>query len=205
MRAAFVSGSRHVSMVLVPMFIGLAVCAPQIITLFVGARWLPAAPMMAIICVVFAIIASRQLVEVSLTSVAAPHFNLIIQATAISCSLAGLAMGSAYGLLGSTVGWSLRVIPFIVLAAILLRRKLHIGIRAQFAAVAPAFAASAIMAAAVLGLQHFVLKDWPALWSLAASVLTGLVVNGLAAVMIDRNIIADTAALVRPPQPAETA
>lgn len=197
LQALFASGSRQSSLLLVPMFVGLGLCAYPLIALLVGEQWLAAAPLMAIICLVFAVIASRQLVEITLTSIGAPHLNLLIQLAAILLSLAGFAIGSGGGLLHATLGWALRAVPFVTLAAFFLRKRAHIPLRAQAAAIGPIFLASGVMAAAVIALQRLALGGHPALIVLIASVAVGVAVYFLMVMLLDRDARQDLKAVRR--------
>lgn len=194
MRDLFIIGTRRSSLMLVPMFVGLGACSKPVIAMFAGEQWLPAAPLMSMICLTFAVIASRQLVEITLTSLAMPHLNLLIQATAIALSLVGFAGGTSHGLWGATLGWSLRVLPFVTLAALFMRSRADVCLRKQAAAVAPIFAASGIMTAAVLLVERL-LEGYPAPVTLIAAVASGVAVYGAAIFVLDRHIWADLQAL----------
>ena len=204
----FLSGSRRASLVLVPMFVGLAACAGPIITLFVGEQWLAAAPLMAVICLVFAVVASRQLVEITLTSLGAPQLNLVVQAAAILLSLVGFAIGARAGLFDATLGWSLRALPFVTVAAWFLYSRAGISLGKQCVAVAPVFAASGVMAAAVIAAQRTLLVGHGTIVTLIGSIATGVVSYLIAALLLDRHTRSDLmqlhawrrgAAMIEPP------
>jgi O-antigen/teichoic acid export membrane protein len=195
LEALYLSGTRRSSLLLVPMFVGLGACAGPVITLFVGPQWLVAQPLMAIICLVFAVIASRQLVEITLTSLAAPHLNLVIQAVAIALSLIGFAVGAQDGLLGATIGWAMRVLPFVTLAAWFLWRRAGISLAAQAATLGPIYAASGLMALAVITLQSSLLAGQPPIVMLIGSIVAGVVVYFAAALLLDRHTRSDLAML----------
>ena len=175
LRELFITGSRRASLVLVPMFVGLGALAPLVVGLMVGPQWLPSAPLMAVVCLVFAVISSRQMVEITLTSLALPHLNLLIQAVAILLSLGGFALGATYGLFGATLGWSLRILPFVVLAAVFMRTKADVPFAEQVAAIAPSYLASGLMAAAVIGVRMLT-SDWPAVLTLLVAIATGILI-----------------------------
>lgn len=184
LRRLFLEASRRAGSVLVPMFVGLAVCAPQVVQLFVGERWADAALPMSIICIAFAVIASRQLVEIALTALGAPQLNFLVQVAALGLSLVGLIVGAKFGLIEGTLGWSLRALPFVTLAALFLRRRAGIGYRDQMLAIAPAAAASFVMATAVLCVRG-ASTPYGSLVSLVIEIAVGVLVYATTLLVLD--------------------
>ncbi|MEL6198359.1 MAG: oligosaccharide flippase family protein, partial [Pseudomonadota bacterium] len=180
----YLQATRLSCVVTVPMFIGLGLCAKQMILLFVGEEWLAAEQPMVVICLGFAVIASRQLIENALTSLGRPELNLGIQATAIVISVVGFIYGARYGLLEGVIGWSLRVLPFVLLGSFFLRWKAGVGIFAQVGALLPTITAVTVMSAGVLYVQRY-LDGIPSSKLLAISVSVGVLLTALTVLTTD--------------------
>ncbi len=173
MRAMYAAASRRVSLLLVPTFVGMGACAPIIIELFLGDEWREAAPLMAITCIVLAIVASRQLIEIALTAGGAPHLNFIVQLAAILLSLGGTIIGARWGLLGAALGWALRALPFVTVAAVFLRQRLSLGYGLQARELAPVFLAAGVMSSAVTWVRMAAGGALPPALLLALCIITG--------------------------------
>lgn len=150
---AWATGTRRAAFLLVPMFVGLGACAETVLVMFVGPRWAGVAPVMSIICVVMALITARQLCEIVFTSIGVPRINLIVQLEASLLSIAGVALGAAFGLLPAAIGWSLRALPFLTASAWLMRKRAGIALAEQSRAVVGPFLAAAVMAVALIAVE----------------------------------------------------
>lgn len=150
---AWAGGTRRAAFLLVPLFIGLGLCAEPVLDLFVGPRWTGVAPIMAIICLVMALIMARQLCEIIFTAIGTPRTNLAIQLQASLLSLGGVAIGASFGLLPAAIGWSLRALPFASTSVWWMRQRAGVGVAAQWHAVRGPFVAAAVMAAGLLAVQ----------------------------------------------------
>lgn len=150
---AWASGTRRAALLLVPMFVGLGLCAEPVLALFVGPRWIGVAPVMTIICVVMALTMARQLCEIVFSSLGRPKVNLMIQLQASLLSLGGVALCAPFGLLPAAFGWSLRALPFLTSSAWLMRARAGIGLADQWRAVRAPFAAAAVMALGMIAVE----------------------------------------------------
>lgn len=189
----FLLGSRRANLILVPMFVGLAACARPVLILFVGAHWLAAAPIMAIICLVMAVLMARQLGEIVFTAVGKPKLNLWLQTQASALSFLGVAIGARFGIVAAAIGWSTRVLPFLVLAPKMLRRETGITIRHQLGVATAPFLASGAMALALLALQSVAVLPVAAGQSLLMLVPVGCIVYAAALWLYDPSVREDLA------------
>lgn len=153
---AWALGTRRAAFLLVPLFVGLGVCAEPVLMLFVGPRWIDVAPVMSIICGVMALIMARQLCEIVFTAIGVPRVNLAVQAQSSLLSLGGVAIGTAFGLLPAAIGWSLRALPFLTSSAWLMRGRAGIGLADQWRAVRGSLFAAAIMALGMIAVEALV-------------------------------------------------
>jgi O-antigen/teichoic acid export membrane protein len=144
-RHYFSLGTRYTSILLVPAFLGLAVCGRHVITIFVGAKWLAAEPIMQIVCVVTMFLLVRQLAEITLISRGRPGYIFYMHLLGIGLSLVGVYFGISFGLIGAAVGWSARVLSFVTLSAVFIRNELELTIRRQISLASSCISAGLVM------------------------------------------------------------
>lgn len=191
----FTLGSRRSNLILVPMFVGLAMCAEPVLVLFVGAQWLSAVPVMAIICLVMAVLMARQLAEIVFIAIGAPKFNFWLQAGASALSFVGVLFGARYGIVAAALGWATRVLPFVTVAPKLLQRTAGIPIYQQLSVAAAPFLASGVMALALWGLQETAILPAAIVPALILLIAAGAAVYGAAIWLCDPSLRDDARAI----------
>lgn len=181
----FRSTTRAIAIALVPIFLGLAVCAHRVILVFVGDQWIEAAPLMRVVCVVTMLTLLRQPAEIVLTSRGRPGYTFYTQAVAGLLSIAGVAANVGVNLMSAGLGWALRVIPFFTLNVYFVRRDLGIPARAQLSEVARPVVAGVAMALTLYSLEQTAFAGLSALSGLLAMIAAGVVVYCAAVLAID--------------------
>lgn len=169
----FLTDVRCCAAILIPLFIGIGACAPELITLLVGERWHMAAPVLLIVSIVFALVAARQLSEIVLISLGAPHLSMSIQLSAMLASLAGFFVCAPLGIVAGICGWSARLVPTLILSAIFVERRIRLPAIVQAGALAPALVAAAAMLAGVWLVRASAPSHWSTLALLTALILSG--------------------------------
>lgn len=170
---------RGMMLINVPMMLGLAVVAePLIVTLF-GAQWLPAAPILEVLCIA-GVFWPLHVINLSVL-MAQGHSSLFFRIELVKklLGIGLLFLGSLHGVMG--IAWSQVIIGAIAffINAYYTRRYLQYGPLAQIKDFAPALASTLPMVGVVywLGIQ---LMLAPALELLAMTALGGFVFLALA-------------------------
>jgi len=197
--ATFREGSARAALIIAPAFTGLAVCAPQLIRVIVGAQWMAAAPLMAIVSLASMVMLLRMVCESMLATMGEPKLNFFVYLQATGLSVLGIVIGARFGLEFATLGWALRVIPFVITFAIFARRALGASFRQQLEPILTPLAACAVMAACVYTVEAL-LPHLPPQLLLAAMIATGVASYGAAAALISRTFreeVVEAAAFAR--------
>jgi O-antigen/teichoic acid export membrane protein len=186
-RRYFSSGTRYIAVVLVPLFLGLAICAKYVVLVFVGEKWLDAVPIMQIVCIVTMLLLLRQIAELVLTARGRPRYTFYTHLCGSVLSLLGVYCGVFVGLLPAAIGWSARALPFVTLNALFVRSELGLSLREQASQAALPVGASLLMCAALYAL------DWAApmsspLGALAMMVCAGAAIYGTIIFVLDGEI-----------------
>ena len=166
-RSAYRSAVELTCFVLFPCFWGIALCAPEVVALLFGARWLTSSPTVVVLALLTTVQAPRLLITPTLTAIGRPRDPLIglsIELVVVVGPL--LALGRpALSLSAAVAIWVARELAAAPVMAWVLARATGIGIRDQLARASAPLLAAGAMALAVLGLRRVLL---PLEWGVAA-------------------------------------
>ncbi len=159
--------------VLVPaaIAVGIGLMAPEVVAVLLGSRWPAAAPLVRIMSFSTAMLAIATVVGGSLVSRGHARELFAFHVVKLAVTIAGVAIGSAYGLAGIAYGFLGAVAITLVLGLKFVELRLRVFGVAR-AAVAPALL---VLAAAVLAWR---LRGW--LVAASASTLVVVLVAGAA-------------------------
>ncbi|MDX1622829.1 MAG: lipopolysaccharide biosynthesis protein [Gemmatimonadota bacterium] len=172
---AYVASIRYVSLMSLPAAVGLVLLAEPIVTVVFGSKWAPAAPMLQALAV-----------YIGLRSVGTPAGD-VLKGTGRTGLLAGLALVKAIilvpaliwagGFDASAVAWTMAAVAVVTTTLNLgvVQWRYGVPVPVALRGAAPGGAASAIMAAAVLGWTRWVASAGSVI-GLAAAVLVGALV-----------------------------
>jgi lipopolysaccharide exporter len=178
-RSVYLRTSGAVALATVPMCLGLLACAEPLVMGLLGPRWREAVPLLRILSAAGVLQSVGTLSSSVYLSQGRTDLHLRLNLFQNLVTTAGVACGLQWGVTGVAVGYAaanvVNVLPSLLFAGRLVDLPL-----ARFAAhVAPAFAAGAVMVAAVLALDA-VLPSLPDLARLAVEVPLGAGVYGVA-------------------------
>jgi polysaccharide transporter, PST family len=197
----YVTGSRLTTLVALPFFAGMAIVAPQLISVLVGDRWAPAAPVLRALCASGLILCLSYLDRSLIVALGRPRLALVVTALGVGLRLIGYLIGVQFGLLGVAVGLSITSILFWPGRLLVIRALTGFSLARYARRLAPAVLATALMVAILVPLRS-VLGE-PALGPLLAEVILGAAVYGISLGVIDRSSIRDLIGVVRPRTSAE--
>ena len=187
--SAFIAAVRLTSAVMLPVFTGLAVLAPEVIELAFGAQWLPAAPFVSLLSLLTFHFFPRMFVTPLLSALGRPAMTMVgsvVQALFIAAAL-WIATQPSPALVMAI--WAARLLVSTPIDMWMLKRLAGIGYVDQWRGALHPALASAVAAAGLLGLQ---MSGWlPAgvLPRLLLSVVAGAVLYGLVLWLVDRPLV----------------
>lgn len=198
---AFYRASRIGSVITLPAYVGLALLARQVIVLLFGPRWIPSAPLLAVLTV--AAFAQGQLTlcgsyatgigwirnEFRWTvSIAAVQ----VGAFAVAAQFSVLAVAASVGIV-LLAAWPVRLLP--------LRKLGGIQLRKYFAHYPRLVASTLVMAGGVAAIRHAVAGAPPAL-ALAAEIPAGVMLLLVSLRILAPELIAEVRQMARTARPA---
>jgi O-antigen/teichoic acid export membrane protein len=187
-REAFLLGTRAVTAISAPVFLGLLVTAPDWVVLIFGPHWRPAVPLVQIICFVSVIAFGRTLVGPCLKALGRPAAYLTPALAGCAAMLAATAATAGGDVIAAGWAWAARVAIVLPLGLHALQRATGISAADQARAMLPALASAGLMAAVVAGWSAF-LEGAPLL-CLASSVVLGAGIYPLVLTMLDPSLLA---------------
>ena len=176
LRRSYVSATRMTALASLPVFAGLAVLAPDAITVVFGEKWAPSVTPARILCLGglgFTITAfGRDL----LIGLGKPSWSLLSQAVAIPTIVVFFFIGVEFGVPGVAWAHTVHIYAFLPLQLWFVTRLLSLPPRRQLEPVVHPLIAALAMAAVVAAFRSTVVGGSTGeLWRLGASVAVGAV------------------------------
>jgi O-antigen/teichoic acid export membrane protein len=171
----FLKLSTLVALTIFPAFAGLILIAPDLFTILLTDKWLPAAGIFQVLCAVAAIKSTAVLIPPLLTAIGRADVNLRYTFMCASILPPAFILGSFFGLRGVSCAW-LVVYPGLFFYGLLrvALRVLNLSCRDYFSKLFPAIAGTSVMTCLVLTFQNMLPSDMP-LFRLAGSCAIGAV------------------------------
>jgi O-antigen/teichoic acid export membrane protein len=195
LRWYFLRMSRYLALIALPMQVGTALIAHDLVVVVLTEKWLPVVPLLQVFSL-GGILSILPLPSTPLLT-ARGHAHLVFRFTCVSAviGVGGLLIGVQFGLVGVLVAWAVTFPPRRFWLLCLSLREIEVPIRTYLATVAPAGIATAVMAVSVLLLRSLGASSRTLLEGLVADILIGGVVYGLAVLIVDRRVIGECRAI----------
>jgi O-antigen/teichoic acid export membrane protein len=167
--------STLVALTVFPAFGGLILIAPDLFTILLTDKWLPAANIFQMLCAVAAVKSVAALIPPLLTAIGRADVNLRYTFLCASIMTPAFILGSLFGLRGIACAW-LVVYPGLFFYGLLrvALRVLSLSLRDYLSKLLPAIAGTMVMACLVLTFQNVLPSEMP-LFRLTGSCVVGAV------------------------------
>lgn len=187
---AFNRSVQLTTLVTFPVFVGLAVCAEDVVTVAFGKNWIAAAPYFAMVCLLVLPFFLRMYSVTLLRAVgkpAAPMLELIAQT---SVSAFCMVWFGRHSVPLAMLAWASRLVVSTPIDMYIQRRVSGMSYLRQLRGSGTPFVAAVVMAAAVLAVKTYVLPaSLPALVRLVPLGLLGAAVYVATVAVINRELI----------------
>jgi O-antigen/teichoic acid export membrane protein len=154
MRDAFYKVTQYTSLLAFPIFIGLAVVAPELVPVVFGAQWLPSVPVMQVLAVI-GILQSVSVFNGSVLKAAGkPSWQLAIMVLTTVCSIAGFLVAVRWGIVAVAASFVITGYLLAPVSYLAVRKLVQIDFKAYLAQFLAPLAASIAMVAVIMGLKQ---------------------------------------------------
>lgn len=189
LRRPYLTASRYISSITIPAATGLFLLSKPIVLIFLGPKWLAAAPILSALSIYTALRALST------------HAGDVLKATGRAQLLARLAVlkailivpallfGVRYDAVGVAIGLSIATALSTLITLIAASRIIGVSVGEILGASLPAFGASAVMAVPVYFWVRWSETHAPVIVQVAAGVAIGMAVYAAALALFDRDLI----------------
>ncbi len=184
MREALYESSELIALATFPVFCGVAMLAPELIITLFGERWAPSGTVMLVLAPVGALQSLSILYSAALKARGKPGVVLALSAVNATTNVIAFAIAVRWGIVAVAAAYTVRGYLFWPVAWLLLRRYLNVSLRHYLRALAPALAATAVMAAVILPGRTPLLRVSDPQMTLFACTAAGLIVYAIAARLV---------------------
>jgi PST family polysaccharide transporter len=154
MRRAFYNVTQYTSLLAFPIFIGIAVLAPELVPAFFGEKWGPSIPVMQVLALI-GILQSVLFFNGSVIRASGkPSWELGIMLLNTVCNVIGFLLVVRWGIVA--VAASFVIVSYLVapISYIAVRRLIQVDFRTYLWQFGPPLSASLIMVAVIVGLKY---------------------------------------------------
>ncbi len=161
MRNAFYKVTKYTSLVSFPVFLGVAVLAPELVAVLFGKSWLPSVPIMQILAFIGILHSSVEyFTSTVLLAMNKPSWRLKIILLTTVCNVIGFLVVVQWGIAAVALCYVVFGYLFSPISLVLVKRLIKIDLKQYlFQYRVPLFSAS-IMVTCILGMKQ-VLQSWP--------------------------------------------
>jgi O-antigen/teichoic acid export membrane protein len=196
-RDYLLTATRILSIAAFPVFFGLSCTAETVVHALLGEKWLPAAPLLQLLALVMPFQLLNNIFSPLLWGVGKPGTSASNYAIAAVFMPLAFFAGAQWGVLGLAYAWLAMYPVVFVITAFRACRGVGISLWMFLAEMVRPVLASIAMYACVLYLKTCLDPEMPVWWQLGALVGTGVVVYAAAILLVAREGLRETIALVR--------
>lgn len=196
-RRTYLTATRLTSLVAWPIFLGMAVAAPELISVLVGDTWHAAAPALRALCPSGLILCLTSLDRSLTIGLGRPRLALAVAAAGVALRLVGYVIGVQFGVVGVAVGLSVSSIVFWPARLLVVRRLTGLSLARYGRQLTSGALSGGVMLVTLLGTRRLLLGQVGDLGLLAVEVLTGAAAYALSLAVIDRRSVRELVGLGR--------
>ncbi len=177
LKRGFLLATKYVTMIALPMMVGLSLVAPLLVEILFGRKWLPAAPVMSILALAGFLQLMTSLGPSGLQAVGRTDLQMRWSILGALLYLPAFALGLRWGIVGVAIGYLAATAALTPIQYGFVARVLGVRAREMWAVVYPSVIGCAMMAA-VVGPVKWVLMDirLPRISMLALLIVLGALV-----------------------------
>jgi PST family polysaccharide transporter len=186
---AFQMATQFAAMGMLPLFAGLAFCAPQTVALVLGTEWLPAVPLIQILSIASMAQFIFLFPNAAVTAIGRPGLIFAMSIFSTGVVMAAFLVIRPGSVVEATAIWALRVVVTAPILIVMMHRLLHLPMTGILRAAAPPLGATLIMIAVLVPVQMEVDRMISGPAALAALVSIGAVCYAAALLVLDAGAI----------------
>lgn len=150
--AVYFEATRYTVTLLLPLYAGFALLAPDLVGVVFGAKWQGTEAVIQWLCVATLLLIVREFMSVALTARGFPGTNMLVNGLGVLVSLLPFLTGQVAAAAVAAVLWATRAAAMLTASLVGVQRRIGMGLKAQIQPAVPA-----VCGVAAMGLVlHFV-------------------------------------------------
>jgi PST family polysaccharide transporter len=198
LKRGFLEATEFVTMLMLPMMVGLALVARPFVLVFFGEKWLPSAPVISVLAIAGFFRLMVTLGPSGLQAAGRPDLHLQWAFLSVLLYLPAFYIGLSWGIVGVAVGYLVATLILVPIQFGFVGRVMSVRAAEMITTVAPAVVGSAVMAAVVWGARTLLARTAaPALIVLVVLIGLGVVTYAATVWVVARGAVRRLIRLVR--------
>jgi PST family polysaccharide transporter len=193
----FSEATSFTACILLPLYAGMAVTAPDFMTVVFGDKWQAAASVMQWLALASIVVTLRQYSSIAMNAMGRPGMNALINGIAFVFSAVLLISGGVTSADSAAQVWALRAVLLLLTSIIAIRSTVALSLRAQLQPIIAPLAAAAVMYIGVLLAQHALPEDYAGAARLFMSIVLGICLYVLALLAVSPQLVKRLAGFTR--------
>lgn len=169
-----------------PVFFGLAACAPEVVELVFGPRWLPSAPIVVVFALLTVVYFPKLFSGAVIVARGRPQMLIPVLVVSLGTVIVGMLVVGYRSLALALAVWAARLATSLPIEVLIARRVGRLRLHDQVRGVTKPLISAAVMAGLVWLLGNLVLDALPMLGRLLAMVIFGASSYAVLVWLIDR-------------------
>ena len=178
LKRSVLRATEFTCLAVLPLFAGLAVCAEEVVALVLGAQWLPAVPLVQILCAVFMLDSARQIYGTAIVALGKPQITLMVMTIGLLISILSFLLFGRENMVVATFAWFSYFAITWPISFFLVQHFVDLSHKEQAAAFAGPMAAAALMALGLYGVKTGIIAELGAVPILLIIVPLGVLLYG---------------------------
>ncbi|HET8679350.1 MAG TPA: lipopolysaccharide biosynthesis protein [bacterium] len=179
LKRSFLLATRYITMIALPMMVGLSLVAPLLVAIVFGARWLPAGTVMSVLALAGFLQLMTALGPSALQAMGRTDLHMRWALLSVFLYLPAFAIGLRWGILGVATGYLIATMVLTPIQWGFVARVIGVTVRDLWTAVSPSVIGSVAMTALVLPARLVLIESAvPKVVTLTVLVLLGVAAYG---------------------------
>ena len=195
--AHFLKAIRVLAFIAVPLFWGISSISSEIISVFLGDKWVAAALPLQIIALGVPLRMVRNLMMPAMVGLGRSNINLHIELVATAILSASFFVATYWGLIGVSLVWILIFPMVFILNLAQIVSIMHISMTDVFNAMQRPILAGVVMYAGIAVTRDMQLIDFSKVWNMGFYIVIGATIYSLVTLLINRKGFREVMVLIK--------
>ena len=159
LKRSMLQATEYTCLAVLPLFAGLAVCAEEVVALVLGVQWMPAVPLIQVLCAAVMLGTTRQIYGTAINAIGKPQINLMVATIGLVISILAVLAFGREDMVVAILVWNCSFAVTWPINSFLIQRLVGLSHKEQAAAFAGPMAAAVVMAIGLYGIKASFLAE----------------------------------------------